>query len=95
MRFLYLSTTFGYAQLWWATVIHSQSGYGPNAIKRLNGSKKRQFLATSQNFNGSSLLQITKILQLDYIELDFNAIFIEKHCFYSIFLFNQNYRFSV
>ena len=31
--FFFLTTTFGYAQPRWAIVNHSQSGYGPNAIK--------------------------------------------------------------
>ena len=53
------ATTFGYAKQWWAKVNHSQSGYGINAIKRLKGSKKMQFLATSENVNVSSFLEIT------------------------------------
>ena len=37
--------------------------------------------------HGSSLLQITYNPQQDNIESDFHSIFIEKHCFYSIFLY--------
>ena len=35
-----------------------------------------------KNFKESGLLQITLNPQIDSIESDFNAIFIEKHCFY-------------
>ena len=58
---------------------HSQSGYG---VLLENG----LFLATSENLNWTSLLQITQNPQLDNMESYFHAIFIGKHCFYRIFL---------
>ena len=45
-RFFSKSTTFDYAQPWWATVNPCQSGYGPNAINAPK-SRKTCFLATS------------------------------------------------
>ena len=53
-----------------------------NALKRLNGSKNCMFLATSENLNGSSLLQSTWNPQLDNSESDLHAVF------YSIFWYN-------
>ena len=52
-------TTFGYAQMWWATVNHFQSGYGPNANDHKNCSKKNMFSATSGILNESKLQNIT------------------------------------
>ena len=45
LKFLSLSTTFGYAQPWWATLNNSKIGYGPNSIKRKNVSKNCMFWA--------------------------------------------------
>ena len=42
-RFFLKTTTFGYAQPWWATVNHSQSGYGLFFYKTLKRYQKKPF----------------------------------------------------
>ena len=72
-------------QPWLANrVNHCHSGYGPNAIKHSNIYKISIFLASSESLNGSSSLQLTLIPELDNIEIDFCAIFVENIVFYGI-----------
>ena len=57
-----------------------QSGYGVMLENAKNRSKNCVFLATLENLNESSLLQITYNPQQDNIESDYHAIFNWKPC---------------
>ena len=52
------SITFYYAQLSWATFIHSESGFGV-MYKNTKTNPKMPVLATSENVNESIILQST------------------------------------
>ena len=75
---LFLSTTFGYAQRWWAIVNHSQIDNDPNAMKWLNGSKIGYFWALWKISEGNPLHNIKKSLLGTHVLIFFINISFEK-----------------
>ena len=77
--FLSQPTTLGFAQQWWPTFNHCQSGYSPTLENTEMVPKKECFV----HFRKSQWVEFTTNYlnpQLDIIELDFQGIFIGKHC---------------
>ena len=79
---------FVFINHFWLCAVVQSKWLHPIYYKTLKRTEKFHVLATSENTNGSSSLQNTSNPQLDNIESNFHAIFIEKYCFYYIFLYN-------
>ena len=79
---------FVFINHFWLCAVVQSKWLHPIYYKTLKRTKKFHVLATSENTNGSSSLQNTSNPQLDNIESNFHAIFIEKYSFYNIFLYN-------